>query len=225
MPKRKSRPTYERFGPGHPSHFENQARRTAEAAAEGDAEAARRIFQSFISVIDRQSNFVAKRLANVPVQDRTTDDAKHWAEMVWRERCSGMTYFAYVRYIADALRAILANDGLDARVALGLKRSDPGRRAGDTRVDHRALSAARALLRAHGLSAKSADSNLLEKISGASSATARRASKNFSHHDQFRRWAVGQHRDYMLGLLEVDAVPYCSEIAAILERKQASKHR
>jgi len=61
-----------------------------------------------------------------------------------------MTYLPYTQHIANALQQLLDDPKADARVALGLKSSRPGRRKGTVRgFDYKAVSAARELLRAY----------------------------------------------------------------------------
>ncbi len=96
---------------------------TARLALEGDVEAARTVLREFI-----EAARLSRGRAPVVQIDRT-----------------------YAEYIADAFDMILATNAADARLALGIKSSKPGRRKGVVTHDPKAIAACFYLLVRRGL--------------------------------------------------------------------------
>lgn len=172
---------------------------TARKAREGDTQAAREILEDFVFAIDARREQDWPRLGP-PI---------HWA---------------YARYLADAFAKVLA--GADARLALGVKSSKPGRRVGaKTTHDLEGLAAAFNLLLLRGFERKQAKLCLKEKT-GANARTIEKADKQHVAYGCFLRDAQrpatsAEDRDFAAETMKVGAKRYAAEISAILAARKA----
>jgi hypothetical protein len=126
---------------------------TAKLARSGNTDAARDILKDFVGAIDERSEKMWPGLGP-PI---------HWA---------------YARYLADAFKSIL--DGKDAALALGVKSSKAGRRAGKATHNLEALAAAYWFLVRRGLNPERANLELHERT-GADRRTIQRAATTGGH--------------------------------------------
>jgi hypothetical protein len=125
------------------------ANETAKSARAGDTDAAREILEDFVGAINQRSERMWPQIGP-PI---------HWA---------------YARYLADAFQSIL--EGKDAKLALGVKNSKPGRRPGKTTHNAEALAAAYWYLIRRGFKPERANLEL-QKRTGADRRTIQIASK------------------------------------------------
>jgi hypothetical protein len=167
---------------------------TAEKAREGDTSAAQEILKDFVSAIDARSE-------------------KMWSHI------GPPIHWAYARYLADAFAKILS--GTDAAVALGVKNSRPGRRAG-AKATHNleGLAAAFNLLLLNGMKPKQAKLSLKEHTGAA----VRTIEKANNEHYTYRIYLLRAQksatrkssREFAVEIIEGGAKPYAAQIKAIL---------
>jgi hypothetical protein len=177
-------------------NYWNAFHTTAEARA-GSTDAAREILEDFVGAMDSRTERMWPNIGP-PI---------HWH---------------YARYIADALKKILA--GADPSIALGIKIPVPGRRRGTTTHNDEALAAAFNLLLANGLRPKEAKLSLQEKT-GATPRTIEKANKAHFAYRTFGQSAVSGEgsagdREFALEVLKAGAQPYAAKIEAILAAKK-----
>lgn len=190
---------YIRIGPSHPLYHGEVAKRMAQAARDGDTDAAREILEDFVGAMADRSDRVWESIGP-PV---------HWV---------------YARYIADAFEKILS--GADPALALGIKNSKPGRRKGKTTHNEDALAAAFNLLIINGLKPKQAKLALKART-GADVRTIEKANTAHFAYQIWARQALRRNeskadREHATEIVKVGAEPYREHVSAILRGTSAA---